>query len=86
MRLIDCFIESLAYTVDVIEDAEKGLHRDCKEVQSHIVSQLGSLYGLSVQGGYSESQYRLALFSTIAFIDEKLVIFFHNWCFLLTSF
>ncbi len=73
MRLIDCFIESLAYTVEVLESVEKGTHRNVDEVRSHIISQLDSLYGVAVQGGYSESQYRLALFSSIAFIDEKLV-------------
>jgi len=73
MRLIDCFIESLAYTVEVMADVDKGFHRDIDEVKSHITSQLDSLYGLSVQGGYSQPQYQLALFSAVAFIDEKLV-------------
>lgn len=73
MRLIDCFVSSLAYTLDVISDADEGQHRDFDSVHAHIISQLNSLNGLANDGGYTDKQYRQALFSAVAFIDEKIV-------------
>jgi len=70
MRLIDCFIESIAYTV---ETAQSGTSQPYRDVKSHIISSLDSLAGHAAEGGYSEQQYRLALFATVSFIDEKLV-------------
>ena len=69
MRLIDCFIESLAYTIEIVNKPDA----DVDDVRSHLIDKIDSLYGLAVQGGYSENQYRLALFATVAFVDEKLV-------------
>lgn len=69
MRLIDCFIESLAYTIEIVNKPDA----DVNDVRSHLIDKIDSLYGLAVQGGYSENQYRLALFATVAFVDEKLV-------------
>jgi len=73
VRLIDCFIESLAYTLEVTEAVGNGQHHDFNSVQSHISSLLDSLQNTVPDGGYSQQQYQLALFAVVAFIDEKIV-------------
>ena len=73
MRLIDCFTTSFSYTLDVVTQAEKGMHHEFNSVHSHLMSSLDSLKGKATEGGYSEKQYQLALFAAVIFIDEKLV-------------
>jgi len=73
VRLIDCFIESLAYTLEVVKDADSGQQREFDSVQGHICSLLDSLQNTVPDGGYSQQQYQLALFAVVAFIDEQIV-------------
>ncbi|MDC2890169.1 DotU family type IV/VI secretion system protein [Psychrosphaera sp. G1-22] len=73
MRLVDCFIGSLSYTMQVVEHAEIDKENSYDSVRSHITSQLDSLLGFALDGGYTKSQYQSALFAVVTFIDEKLI-------------
>lgn len=73
MRLVDCFIGSLSYTMQVVEHAELGKEDSYDSVRGHITSQLDSLLGFAMDGGYTKSQYQTALFAVVTFIDEKLI-------------
>ncbi|WP_221795103.1 DotU family type IV/VI secretion system protein [Oceanobacter mangrovi] len=74
MRLIDCFIDSLAYTLELVRNAGTGMAAaSYEDVRSHLQSQLNSVEGPASHGGYSLPQVRTARFAVIAFIDEQLV-------------
>lgn len=70
MRLIDCFIEALAFTQQV-KAAPQG--QDYHQVRQLMSSFLDSQYQKALEGGYSQQQYRQGLFAAVAYIDETLV-------------
>ena len=72
MRLIDCFVESLALTVSLTRGEAGTSSRDYNDVRQHLSGQLANVSGQGAQGGYSEPQVRHALFAVVAFIDEQL--------------
>jgi type VI secretion system protein ImpK len=73
MRLIDCFVESLATTLNLVGQARAGHSPVFADVREQLLSQLSGVNGQGAQGGYSEQQIRHALFAVVAFIDEQLV-------------
>lgn len=73
MRLVDCFTGSLGYTLQVVNNAEQDNSSSYDSVRTHLISQLDSLLGYALDGGYTKEQYNNALFAVVAFIDEKLI-------------
>lgn len=72
MRLIDCFVESLALTVALTRGQGEESHRGYTDIRQHLNGQLANVSGQGAQGGYSEPQIRHALFAVVAFVDEQL--------------
>lgn len=78
MRLIDCFVDSLAYTLDLVKAMKADVEvPEYAAVRERLLGQLSSVEGAAVQGGYSAAQARVALFAVVAFVDEQLVS--HPW-------
>lgn len=73
MRLIDCFVESLATTLNLVGQARAGHSPVFAEVRQQLRAQLADVGSQGAHGGYSEPQIRHALFAVVAFIDEQLV-------------
>lgn len=72
MRLIDCFVESLAFTLEMTQKAHETPMFEYTAVREQLVSRLSGVSGQGAQGGYSEPQIQHALFAVVAFIDERL--------------
>lgn len=72
VRLIDCFVESLALTMALTRGDQTTEGWGYADIRQQLDGQLSNVSGHGAQGGYSEPQIRHALFAVVAFIDEQL--------------
>jgi type VI protein secretion system component VasF len=73
MRLIDCFTEVLACTIEQISLIEKGEKIEFETIRVLIEGALTENAHNYIAGGYSEQQYEFAKFAAIAFVDEMFL-------------
>lgn len=72
MRMIDCFSEAIARTLQHTEAIRGGETPDYETVSLDIKSALSEHARDYLAGGYSEDQYDTAKYAVLAFIDEAL--------------
>ena len=77
MRLIDCFVESIAYLLETLDEVENGQQPSYEVVRSKIIKLLDNKAMAMSQGSYTSDHYQDALFAVAAFIDEKVLS--SNW-------
>ncbi len=73
MRLMDCFTEAVARTVEYVDAIEKGDHPPFDEVSLSVRRAVSEHARDYLEGEYSERQYETAKFAAAAFIDEAFL-------------
>ncbi len=73
MRLMDCFSEALAATVQHVSAIKNAETLDYNNVRLAIERPLSEHANDYTSGGYSEDQYNAAKYAVIAFIDEAIL-------------
>jgi type VI secretion system protein ImpK len=73
MRLIDCFVDVMAYVLTTADLLKKGAKPGYEDVRSQVERLLSEHQSAYVEGGYTETQYNHAKFAIIAFIDEIML-------------
>ncbi len=73
MRMIDCFFQVLADTVELVNKIKNGESPEYETARLIIERSISEHSSDFFRGGYSEEQYNLTKYAVLAFIDEAIL-------------